>query len=251
MRKKFKYKGKTIADGAFIINLPYRTDRKESATNLMNELGFTGWEFFEGVKYEDPYWHKWGCTQSFINIFKLALDENLNSIVIFEDDVRLTQNIDFNEIDNVFMDWKKNTKKYDLVGMGTRPLENAKIYRETKNFGRVTNCVCAHAWYFKKKFIKYFYNEMKDIMNEGSPNYRYIVDEFINDCCSTENRWRGHNKLFKVGITIPLIFSQSPGYSDNECQVHDYRCFIEDLYVNSLNRGDEILKNNGNKIKIK
>lgn len=237
--KKFKYKRYVIADAGFVINLPSRTDRKEMVTKLLDELKFTGWEFVDGIVESDPFWHKYGCTQTFLKIFQTAIDNNYKSIVIFEDDIKLGRLTKKEDLDMVFKHWKKEHKKYDLIGMGTRPLEGSRIFRDSEHFGSVTNCVCAHAWYYTIDFMKYAVEEMKGLKNPEDKNYRAIIDEFINDCCSLESRWRNNNKLFKVGVTIPLLFIQGPGYSNNENQYHDYGYFIEDLYYLALDTGDK------------
>jgi hypothetical protein len=242
-RSKFKYKRFVIADAGFVINLPKRTDRKEQVTKTLKDLKFSGWEFFEGITESDPFWHKYGCTQSFIKIFEKSIKENYKSIVIFEDDIRLASSCNVQDIDNIFRNWRKESKKYDLIGLGTRPLDDAKVLRESENFGKITNCVCAHAWYYTLDFMKYAVEELKDIKNPEDKNYRTIIDEFINDSCSTEYRWKTHNKIFRAGVTIPLMFVQSPGFSDNENGYFDYTGFIEDLYYMALRRGDEIIKN--------
>jgi len=140
-RSKFKYKRFVIADAGFVINLPKRTDRKEQVTKTLKDLKFSGWEFFEGITESDPFWHKYGCTQSFIKIFEKSIKENYKSIVIFEDDIRLASSCNVQDIDNIFRNWRKESKKYDLIGLGTRPLDDAKVLRESENFGKITNCV--------------------------------------------------------------------------------------------------------------
>lgn len=57
MMEKLKgvyYKDKKIADAGYVINLPHRTDRKESVIKLLNELEITGYEFIDGVILDNP-----------------------------------------------------------------------------------------------------------------------------------------------------------------------------------------------------
>jgi len=237
MKNKLKYKDIVIADAGFVINLPERDDRRTQVTELLDDLNITGWEFEVGVKHEDPEWQKYGCTQTFLNIFKKAIDNNYDSIVIFEDDIMLTGTIDRKDIDSILTQIKKKSRKYDFIALGTRPLWDSKITKDFEYFGTVENCLCAHAFLYKKKFIKYIYSKLKNYKQESCPHYKVIIDEFINDCCSHKQIYKTPNKLFRAGITLPMIFTQRPSYSDNEKNYMNYSGWIEDSYWNALNNG--------------
>lgn len=246
MNGKFKYKDIVVADAGYVINLEHRTDRKEKVDKLLNDLEFSGWEFYNGFMFEDPFWKKFGCTQSFLNIFGDALDKGYKSIVIFEDDIQINRNCKIDDFDHIFKSWDENRYKYDLIGMGTRPQYDSKVIRESNNFGLCTNCLCAHAWYYNETFINYVWDELSDFTNPESKNYRVVIDEFINDCCSHEMGYKLHNKIHRVGITIPLLFTQSPGFSDNENNYFNYSEWISVCYNNALRNGDEFLKSKNN-----
>jgi hypothetical protein len=232
-----KYKDTVIADAGFVINLPEREDRRNEVTQLLNELDITGWEFENGVKHDEPEWHKYGCTQTFLNIFKKAIDNNYSSIIIFEDDITLTQTITKEDIDSIFKQIKKKSRKYDFIALGTRPLWDSKIIKNSDYFGTVENCVCAHAFLYKKKFIKYIYSKLKNYKKESCPHYKVIIDEFINDCCSHKQIYKRPNKLFRAGITIPMVFTQRPSYSNNEQGFVNYQGWIEDSYWSAFTNG--------------
>ena len=59
---------------------------------------------------------------------------------------------------------------------------------------------------------------------------------FLNDISNMRYRFRHFNELeiFKFGITIPMIFNQSAGYSDNEETNENYENIIEQAYWNAL-----------------
>jgi FkbM family methyltransferase len=83
------YKGKKVADRGFLLNLPHRTDRLESSKKLLDELGFTGYEIFEGTTLENPEFKKLGCTSSYLKMFEEILNSENNDVVVFEDDIKL------------------------------------------------------------------------------------------------------------------------------------------------------------------
>jgi len=99
------YKGKKIADRGYIINLPHRTDRLESSTKLLDELGFTGYEIFEGVVMENPEFKKLGSTASFLKIFEEVLKSDDQDLIVFEDDIKLIDNVNKFDLDKIFNDW--------------------------------------------------------------------------------------------------------------------------------------------------
>ena len=82
---------------AYYINLDYRTERKEGFEKRISELGIEV-ERYEGVKFNkdelnnpfnDKDWHKkMGCAYSHLNIIKLAKQNELKNVWIFEDDCK-------------------------------------------------------------------------------------------------------------------------------------------------------------------
>jgi GR25 family glycosyltransferase involved in LPS biosynthesis len=237
-----KYKDIKLADAGFVINLLERSDRKNDFIKKMEELKITGYEFVEGVKFEEPEWIRYGCTQSFINIFKNAIENDYQSIIIFEDDATQTEQITKEQIDKIFQLWEEQTENYDLIALGTRPLWDSKVIKDSEYYGSITNCLCAHAFFYKKKFIDYIYDNLSCFKDEKCKHYRVVIDEFISDCCSHENICKIPNKLFKVGITIPMMFSQKPSYSDNERTFVNFQGWIQDSFYNALSNGNKIQK---------
>jgi len=252
IKDKFKYKDIDVADAAYILNLEHRVDRKDNTIKILEELNFTGWDIYKAVKIEDEKWKKYGCTQSHLDIFKDAIDKKYKSIVIIEDDIKVSHMATIDDFDSVFNGWNSNSQNYDLIALGARPTVGANIIRNSKNFGTCSNCLCTHFWYYTEEFMKYTIEELNDYQNEESKNFRVIIDEFICDCGHGKNGYKHHNKLFRVGITIPLLFTQSAGFSDIENNCHNYSEWIEYCYNTALKDGDEIFKKqNPRKRKIK
>lgn len=228
-----KYKDIKIADAGFVINLPERTDRKDNVTKLLNDLEISGWTFENGVSLTNE-WRKHGCTKTFLNIFEKAIENKYDSIIILEDDIKVTTHTTIEQIEKIFTDLTLYEDNYDLIAFGTRPLWESHIIEDSESFGRICgDTLCAHAFLYKKSFIEYAYNLLKDFQNPESKYYKTIIDEFI--CYCTSNRIP--NKTFKVGITIPMIFTQGPSHSDNEGEFVNYQGYIEDCYWNAINNG--------------
>lgn len=82
-------------DKAYYINLDYRTDRRELFEKRISDLDLDI-ERFEAVKlkleeienpFNDSNWHKkMGCSQSHLNIIKLAKEKGLRNVWVLEDD---------------------------------------------------------------------------------------------------------------------------------------------------------------------
>lgn len=234
------YKGKKIADKGFVINLPYRVDRRYHSEKLLKDLGFDGYDYINGVVFDDPEWRVYGHVQAYLNCVKAALDEGVESLIIFEDDIKVMSRTKISDFDQVFSKWEFFSNYFDLIGLGTRPIEGSKIFRIDEHFGKVTNLLCTQAFFLKKEFLEYFYNSMKNYDVPEDPYYRVLADEFFNDCCSHEILCKRKNKLFNVGITIPMLFTQRTGYSDNLMCVEDFETYLEKCYWDALNLGDKI-----------
>lgn len=231
------YKNIKIADAGYIINLPHRTDRKESVIKLLDSLNISGYEFINGVILEDEELKKFGCTKTFLNIFtNVSSNDTIKDIIIFEDDISLMNGVDDSDLDEIFKKWSNITESYDVVTLGTKLLPRTKIIRKANNHGYFEELLCAHAIYYKKPFINHFVNEMKNFLNPSHPLYKCAVDMFLNDSSSEIYRfvhYKNHKK-FNFGTTIPMIFNQSTSMSDNENKIQDYGFEIEHNYYNSL-----------------
>lgn len=228
------YNGINIADAGFIINLPDRNDRRISVDTLLSNMGFDGYYFFNGVKISDQNWRVFGCTQAYINLFEIALKENYDHIIVFEDDIKIMNSINKIQIDNIFNKFSFFSKKYDVIALGTRPLPGSKIIVDDVNFGKISNLLSSHSFFYKKNFIQYLYDNLKSYKNPKTNHYNCIIDEFINDCCSHNFILKHKNKIFNIGITIPMIFTQSDSYSDNELCHQEYDNWMEECFWNAL-----------------
>ena len=234
-----KYKDKKIADAGYVMNLPERTDRLEHVTKVLEDLEITGWKIHNGFRFEEPEWKRYGCTEAYMQIFEDALHNNYESIIVFEDDIRITDMINKEQIDEIFCNLENEMINYDYIAFGTRPLWESKVIKKTENFGTITNSLCTQCFLYRKNFMEYAIENLRSFKNPESPYYRVVIDEFISDCSSHDYICKKPNKLFRAGITIPMMFTQQPSHSDNEDSFMNYQGYIEDSYWHALNNGKQ------------
>jgi autotransporter strand-loop-strand O-heptosyltransferase len=230
------YKGKKIADKGFILNLPERKDRLEQCTSLLSELGFSGYEVFPGTIMKKTDFKKLGCTASYLKMFENVLDSDIQDIVVFEDDIKLINSTSLGQVDKIFDNWKTIKDRYDIVALGTKLLPRTKIEIKSETDGYFEEMLCTQSFYYKRKIISHIHNELKNFLNPNHPLYKCTIDMFLNDCSSEKYKFVHYenHKKFDFGVTIPMIFSQSESFSDNELTSQNYDEVIEQSFYKSL-----------------
>src|SRR5476649_528810 len=82
---------------ALIINLAERTDRRRTAEAEFQKVGWTEFKFFPACKFDEAAGFKFaswrGCFYSHLECLKLAQEQNLKNVLIFEDDIALSSSI--------------------------------------------------------------------------------------------------------------------------------------------------------------
>jgi autotransporter strand-loop-strand O-heptosyltransferase len=232
------YKNIKISDVGYVINLPHRTDRKENVIKLFNQLEITGYKFIDGIVLEDPDLKKFGCTKTFINIFKEFLKTDNQNLIIFEDDIKLMNGVLDADINKIFNGWDEITRTYDVVSLGTKLLPRSEIKMNGDNHGSFEEMLCAHSFFYHRNFVEHLVSLMSDFLNPENDFYKCAIDMFLNDCSSSTYRFI-HNekhKKFNFGITAPMLFTQGPSFSDNEQKEQDYEDDIEQSFWESLNK---------------
>ena len=230
------YKGKRIADRGFLLNLPHRTDRLESSKKLLDELGFTGYEVFEGTTFENPEFKKFGCTSSYIKMFKNFLESDLQDLIIFEDDIKLMNSTSKKDIDKIFNDWDVIKETYDIVALGVNLRPKSKITEQSETHGYFEEFLCTQSLYYKRPIIEHTYNELKGFLDSNHYLHKCVIDVFLHDSSSEGHRFfpSDNHKKFKFGITIPMIFTQSQSFSNNEDIMQNYDESMERRFWNAM-----------------
>jgi autotransporter strand-loop-strand O-heptosyltransferase len=243
MIKKLKglyYKNIKIADAGYVINLPHRVDRKESVIKTLKDLEITGYEFVDGTIIEDPEYKKLGCTASYLEIFKNVLKSDLENIIVIEDDVKLMNGVTKHHLDNIFNVWDKTIKNYDVVALGVKLLPRSEIIVNNKTHGSFEEMLCSQSLFYHRHFIEHYVSQMENYLNPEHYLYKCTVDMFLNDCSCEEYRFihSKNHKKYNFGITIPMIFTQTDTFSDNELAPQNYDNIMEKSFWDSLSKSD-------------
>ena len=75
-----------IAERGYYINLDKSIDRKLRVEEQIEKYKITGLERFAALT--DP-WHQYSCTKSHLAILQKCFDENIETVMIFEDDFQI------------------------------------------------------------------------------------------------------------------------------------------------------------------
>lgn len=138
---------------AYLINLEHRTDRLESATKCLNEIGIK-FKRFNAIKHEKG--GVYGCFASHIAVWKQFLEEDKESdyVLVFEDDIRIRdKNIKWIEKINEFLSTTKesvdvlflhNIRMYERGSVRNKDFYNAIIAR--------THAMCVSRKYIERIF---------------------------------------------------------------------------------------------------
>jgi autotransporter strand-loop-strand O-heptosyltransferase len=238
LRTGVYYKDKKIADAGYVINLPHRTDRKESVIKLLNELEITGYEFIDGVILDDPKYRKMGCNAAYVNLFSKFLSTDAQNVIVFEDDIKLMNGVSKNEINEIFDNWVETVNHYDVVGLGVKLLPRSEIKLNGKTHGSFEEMLCTQSLFYKRHFVEHWMSIMTEFLTPTSPFYMCAVDMFLNDSSCETYRFihNDRHKKFDFGITVPMLFTQGPSFSDSEGRDQDYEDDMELAYWQSLNK---------------
>ena len=82
---------------ALVINLAERIDRRRSVEREFQKIAWTDYKFFPAIRFDDaagfglPSWR--GCFTSHLECLRLAQQQHLENVLIFEDDIALIPSI--------------------------------------------------------------------------------------------------------------------------------------------------------------
>jgi len=201
-------------ENIYCINLDRRTDRWEQVQKEFESVGILNRVHrFSAIESPDG---RLGLIKSFLAIFKIAKNEKMKNILIFEDDVKF--------INNPLEHLQKSISqisdiKWSMFYLGANTHE--KLIRVKPNVCLLRNAFSAHA-------VAYSENLYDKIIHrfENTNSVKSMSD--INDVyfSSLQND--------NIALVVnPIIATQRPSYSDLEKKVVDYS-FIEERYKNNL-----------------
>jgi len=232
----FYYKNIKLSDVAYIINLPERTDRKKYVDEFLSELGFRGYQFVDGIKFDNPEFKKMGCTQTYNKIFKEFLLSGHQNIIVLEDDLKLMDGVTQTDLDKIFSNWSETVSTYDVVALGVKLLPRSRVISRGKTHGSFEEMLCSQSLYYEREFVEHYLSLMDNNFDPNHFLYKCTIDMFLNDCSSSQYRFRHHesHKKFDFGITIPMVFTQTNSFSDNENFNQNYDKIMENAFWNSV-----------------
>ncbi len=153
------------------INLSSREDRYEKAKKVFASIDIP--VSFHRVE-KHPNGGLQGCFESHVEIIRNAYESGAENVLIFEDDLTITNNFDEKLLKNA-IDFMKNNTTWDLFYLGPFP-EIRKYKTEKTSYKNIykIHSLCGHAYVVNRKFMKKF----KDAKFTGVPlDYIYVCNE--------------------------------------------------------------------------
>ena len=203
-------------DKIFVINLEYRTDRKEQMIVELQKHNITNYEFFKAVRPSIQDIIDWnssycqhvkssfneqdkflyyqigclGCLKSHVEVCKLALERKYKNILILEDDTEFIYSLE--ELSKYS---KQINDNYDMLYLCGSHLDKKEKVQE--NIMKVNGTHTTGSYLITENAMKY--------LLENIESYAKEIDVFYGREIQTR---------FNCYCTIPHITRQAPGYSD-------------------------------------
>src|SRR5579875_3097597 len=171
----------------FCISLNSRIDRRESINKLFNNLNIKNINWWIVEKH--PMGGRYGCFESHVGIWKSNI--KCDYVMIFEDDVKIDKNINFQEI---ISEAKQLCDIYDTVHISNIPLKIGKQIKDNWYEGKFLTSLIYMA---KKEKLKMLYEKSKQFfgihvdlfLSRTSKQVGYICDNFYQNFDDTDNSW--------------------------------------------------------------
>lgn len=205
----------------FVINIDKRVNRLKSCIQKLKSIGISFTRFsgiipnIDQIK-DDPIWNKsyqgitpgkckkfknylkgsLGCKMSHYNVIKLAKDADLPYVIVFEDDIVLSENKDdmLKEIYNFIND---NNVDWDIIYLGGKI--TGKTYETVNKYKHIKRVQCSlhtRGYILKKK--------MYPIVMSSFVKYNYECDNILQDI----------EKKLKLKVFYSKIVETTSGSSD-------------------------------------
>lgn len=192
-------------DGIFLINLAKRTDRLLEAAEEIEKYNIP-YQRVAAIEHEKG---AEGLRLTMVKLFEHCIEQNMQNILVFEDDVLFVQDPTY-VMENVV---KQLPERYDMVLLGGQI--KAFSYAYSENLLGLFGGWSTHA-------VAYSIQGMKDILALGmiAPIDNFFVDKIHN---------RGYSYCVR-----PLLATQREGYSDICKNEINWQPFIEKSYREKL-----------------
>ena len=210
---------------AIYINLDSRVDRRELFEKQFAELAALypkEYTFVPAARFSairDDANGAMGCTRSHIECLKIALHNDWEHAVIFEDDALLIHpEVLSHQVTSFLSCFHDNWDVLLLSGNNYPPF---KI--ESPNCFRVANCQTTGAYLVCRRYYKTLIQNFEDglaaLQNAPHNKREFACDQY----------WKRLQRVDRWYLITPICVIQRPGYSDIEKQDVDYERLMTDL----------------------
>ncbi len=206
-------------DKIYLINLKSRTDKLKLSIGELNKYNikfevFCAVEGNPGVQLNSPFLLNRpgavGCALSHIEIIKLAKKQNLKNVLIFEDDIELTQDFSV-KFDSFIRQLPDNWDMFYLGGSGHTAPNSTVISYISKNIAKTTGTYTTSSYAVKESLF--------DIIIEGASKMVEPIDNYY--------KYRIQPN-YNCYVTRPNLIWQKPGKSDISHTFRDYTSFMKE-----------------------
>jgi GR25 family glycosyltransferase involved in LPS biosynthesis len=198
-------------ENIFYINLSLRIDRNEHMITQLNNLGWKG-NRVEAVQMKDG---RIGCTLSHIKCLQIAIEKNLDYIIILEDDIDFLDPLLF--LTN-FYNCLNTLSSWDVILLAGN---NVKPYtRINDSCVKIVNTQTTTGYMVKNHYFSVLLENMKEGLNYLLQNTtlhsKYAIDKYWFFLQEKDNWY----------LITPLSVSQLKGYSNIEQKETNYTQYM-------------------------
>ena len=188
----------------FVINLEHRKDRWEHIKFEFEKINLIP-KRFDAVKNKDG---RIGCTLSHIKCLEYAIENNLDSILICEDDITFLNPC---SLKNSLKDFIENVNDWDVLLLGANV---HRIEKKSNNYLKIIDAQTTTGYIVKN----HYFNTLLDNFKEG---LQLLEKEKKGDYC-IDIHWKKIQSKDKWYILYPFTVTQYDNYSDIEKRNIDY-----------------------------
>jgi GR25 family glycosyltransferase involved in LPS biosynthesis len=195
-----------LVDTSYLINLDIRQDRLESSSKQLvdNNIDFQRFSAVDGntLEHSDSMTPgQYGCYTSHLNVLKDCIENNIQTVAIFEDDVEFCENFE-EKFSNIYYDIPDD---WDIIYLGHNIPSTTSTPTASPNILKISGAYSLHAFILNRKAI--------EIALDGLVATPQIVDVYYAKIQSFLNAY---------GF-VDQFCSQAPGWSDIAQAKIDYR----------------------------
>jgi glycosyl transferase family 25 len=199
---------------AFYINLESRTDRKIHVEKQLKKIGITA-ERFNAIKLPNG---ALGCSMSHLKCIELAKQNEWDSVLIVEDDIKFLNTKLFISQLNMFFELHNNWDVVLLAGNNVPPYETID-----DTCIKVSKCQTTTGYIVKKHYynilIDNIRNSITNLIKNPTNGFLYAIDKY----------WFALQEKHNWYLIIPLTVVQREDYSDIEKKHTNYTRLMTDL----------------------